>query len=115
MYCTKCGRETKENTVFCKTCLDVMKLYPVKPGTSIQLPQRAPTAGKKAVSRKKKLSLEEQVIRQRKTIRWLGVALVCTLLMLGLSIALLFDIMPEEQASVTIGQNYVTRDTATHD
>ena len=25
------------------------------------------------------------------------------------------DIMPEEEAAVTIGQNYVTRDTANHD
>ena len=115
VYCTKCGRETKDGTVFCKSCLDVMKLYPVKPGTSIQLPQRAPSAAKKASARKKKLSPEEQVIRQRKTIRWLSAALVCTLLMLGLSIALLFDIMPEEEAAVTIGQNYVTRDTASHD
>ena len=114
MYCTKCGRETKDDAVFCKSCLDVMKLYPVKPGTSIQLPQRAVTP-KKAASRKKKLAPEEQVIRQRRTIRWLAATLVCTLLMLGLSIALLFDIMPEEEAKVTIGQNYVTRDTANHD
>ena len=114
MHCTKCGRETKDNAVFCKSCLAVMELYPIKPGTSIQLPQRA-VAPKKAASRKKKLSPEEQVIRQRKTIRWLSAALVCTLLMLGLSIALLFDIMPEEEAAVTIGQNYVTRDTASHD
>ena len=70
---------------------------------------------KKATSRKKRLSPEEQVIRQRKTIRWLTVALVCSILMLGLSIALLFDIMPEEEAKVTIGQNYVTRDTANHE
>ena len=55
------------------------------------------------------------MIRQRKTIRWLTVALVCSILMLGLSIALLFDIMPEEEAKVTIGQNYVTRDTANHE
>ena len=115
MYCTKCGRETKENTVFCKSCLDVMKLYPVKPGTSIQLPQRAPSAPKRATSRKRKLSAEEQVVRQRKSIHWLSIALVCTLLMLGLSIALLFDVMPEEEAGVTIGQNYVTRDTGIDD
>ncbi len=115
MYCTKCGRETKDNTVFCKGCLDVMRLYPVKPGTSIQLPQRAPATAKKPASRKRKLSPEEQVIRQRKTIRWLTVALVCTLLMLALSVTLLFDVTPEEQASVTIGQNYVARDTASHD
>jgi uncharacterized membrane protein YvbJ len=114
MHCTKCGRETKDNAVFCKSCLAVMELYPVKPGTSIQLPQRA-AAPKKATSRKKRLSPEGQVIRQRKTIRWLTVALICSILMLGLSIALLFDIMPEEEAKVTIGQNYVTRDTANHE
>ena len=78
-----------------------MELYPIKPGTSIQLPQRAVTP-KKAASRKKKLSPEEQVIRQRKTIRWLTAVLICTFLMLGLSVALLFDIMPEEEAKVTI-------------
>ena len=114
MQCTKCGRETKDNAVFCKSCLAVMELYPVKPGTSIQLPQRSVTP-KKVTPRKKKLSPEEQVIRQRKTIRWLTVALLCSVLMLGLSIALLFDVMPEEEAKVTIGQNYVTRDTANHE
>lgn len=115
MHCTKCGREIQENTVFCKKCLDVMKRYPVKPGTSIQLPQRAPAAAKKTASRKKKLSPEELVIRQRKTIKWLAATLVCSILMLGLSVALLLHIMQEEEATVTIGQNYVARDSLPQD
>lgn len=115
MQCAKCGREIQENTVFCKKCLEVMARYPVKPGTSIQLPQRAPAAAKKAAPRKKKLAPEEQVIRQRRTIRWLAATLVCTVLMLGLSIALLLDIMPEEEATVTIGQNYMARDSKPQD
>ena len=115
MHCAKCGRETEEKTVFCQKCLDVMALYPVKPGTSIQLPQRPPAVAKKATARKKKLTAEEQVIRQRRTIRWLTATLICTILMLGLSVAFVLDIMPEEEATVTIGQNYVARDSKPQD
>ena len=114
MYCTKCGRETKDSTVFCKSCLDVMKLYPVKPGTSIQLPQRAPSAAKKASARKKKLSPEEQVVRQKKTIRWLSICLVSTILLLCLSVALLLHLGQEQTSEETIGQNYMTRDASSH-
>lgn len=115
MYCAKCGRETEEKTVFCQKCLDVMALYPVKPGTSIQLPQRPPVAAKKTPTRKKKLTAEDLVIRQRKAIRWLTATLVCVILMLGLSVAYMLDIMPEEEATVTIGQNYVARDSKPQD
>ena len=40
MYCMKCGKEVKENQVFCDACLVIMEKYPVKPGTHIQLPHR---------------------------------------------------------------------------
>lgn len=110
MYCAKCGREVPEKTVFCKACLDVMKQYPVKPGTSIQLPQRAPSSPKKAAPRKKQLPIEDQVRHQRKALRWLTVALVCTLLLLGLSLSQLFHLLSEDEATVTIGQNYMTRE-----
>ena len=113
MYCLRCGKDTTGKEVFCSSCLEVMEKYPVPSGTPIVIHRRAALPKKAPV--KKKLSPEEQVIRQRKTIRWLTVALVCSILMLGLSIALLFDIMPEEEAKVTIGQNYVTRDTANHE
>ena len=111
MHCAKCGREIPEHSVFCEKCLEVMKQYPVKPGTSIQLPQRKPPSPKRPTPHKRKLPPEEQVVQQRKTIRWLCVTLVCLLLMLVLSISLLFHMMPEEVAEVTIGQNYITRES----
>ena len=107
MHCTKCGRETT-GTVFCNKCMAIMEQHPVKPGTSIQLPQRV-TSPKKAAPRRRYLPPEEVVVRQRKTIRWLVTAMVCILLMCGLSIAFLLQMQPEETPKVTIGQNYVTR------
>ena len=110
MNCTKCGRETAEDAVFCKKCLAVMAQYPVKPGTVIQLPQRKALT-KKPASRKKLLPPEELVISQRKTIKWLWVMLIATFLLLFLSVSLLFQNTQKQESTSTIGQNYRTRDT----
>ena len=111
MHCTKCGRDIPERAVFCEKCLQTMAVHPVKPGTVIQLPQRKPAAPKKSGSRKRQLNPEEQVVRQRKIIRWLWVSLISTLLLLCLSVALLFHMNQEKPTTETIGQNYMTRDT----
>jgi hypothetical protein len=68
-----------------------MERYPVKPGTVIQLPQRKPAASKKA-SRKRILSQEEQLAQQRRTIRFLRLSLVCTLLLLTLAVVMLANL-----------------------
>lgn len=112
MNCTKCGREIKDNGVFCGKCLETMAQYPIKPGTVIQLPHRKPAPAKKPSSRRKLLSPEEQVVQQKKTIRWLWVALACTFLLLCLSVALLFHVNQEQESTETIGQNYMTRDAS---
>ena len=110
MNCTKCGREISENAVFCEKCLSVMERYPIKPGTVIQLPHRNAAAPKKPQSRRKLLPPEEQVIQQRKVIRWLWVALISTFLLLCMSVALLFHLNRGQESTATIGQNYSTRD-----
>ena len=110
MKCTKCGRETAENAVFCAKCLSVMERYPVKPGTVIQLPHRKAAPPRKPLFRKRLLPPEELVTQQRKTIKWLWVALICTFLLLCLSVTLLLHLNPYTEASATIGQNYSTRD-----
>ena len=110
MNCIKCGREHNEDTVFCQKCLDVMKNYQVPPDAKLQLPQRKPAPAKKAVSRKKAIPAEELVIQQRKAIKWLWLTLICTIMMLALSITLLFHFVQEEDVQVTIGQNYMTKD-----
>lgn len=112
MKCTKCGRKTSENAVFCVKCLDVMGRYPVKPGTVIQLPQRKAAPPKKPFFRKKTLPPEELVVQQRKAIKWLWIALICTFLLLCLSVALLFHLNQQTEAVATIGQNYSTRDAS---
>ena len=113
MICTKCGRDTADNSVFCPRCLQTMASYPVKPGTVIQLPQRKAEPQKKSASRRRQLSPEEQVLRQKKTIRWLWVTVIMLVLLLGLSVSLLFHIKQEQPSTETIGQNYMTRDTRT--
>lgn len=112
MNCAKCGRETNENGVFCGKCMDTMKQYPVKPGTVIQLPQRKKAPPKKSFLRKKLLPPEELVLQQRKTIKWLWTALICTVMLLCLSVALLFHLNEQREASANIGQNYSTRDAS---
>lgn len=114
MNCTKCGRDIAEHSVFCDRCLQTMANYPVKPGTVIQLPQRKPAVPKKAGSRKRQLSPEEQVVRQKKTIRWLSICLASTILLLCLSVALLLHLGQEQTSEETIGQNYMTRDASSH-
>ncbi|MBR4887698.1 MAG: hypothetical protein IKU17_00980 [Clostridia bacterium] len=110
MNCIKCGREYHENSVFCAKCLDVMKKYKVPSDAKLQLPQRKPTPAKKAAPRKKILPTEELIVQQRKTIKLLCVTLVCTVLLLALSITFLCKFMQEEEIHVTIGQNYMTKD-----
>jgi hypothetical protein len=59
MYCLRCGKETADNKVFCKSCLDTMEEYPVKPGQPIVLPSRpAPVPAKKG-RKSKPLSNDE--------------------------------------------------------
>ena len=113
MKCTKCGRDMEENGVFCKRCLQTMAQYPIKPGTVIQLPQRKAAAPKKGFSRKRQLSTEEQLLRQRKTIRWLWAALICALLLLLLSASFHIRTTQEQAPTETIGQNYMTREAPT--
>ena len=83
MYCLKCGREVYEDQVFCPDCVSVMEKYPVKPGTVILLPRRREgNGGSRPVVRRKTLSMEEQLRKQRRTIRNLIILWVITFLML---------------------------------
>lgn len=75
MYCLKCGRETVSEKVFCNECLELMKQHPVKPGTAIQLPQRASMAVPKKAP-KRVLSPEEQIVRLKRSRFWLRLTVI---------------------------------------
>lgn len=85
MGCMKCGRDMEDGQVFCVECLEVMKKYPVKPGTVVTIPARRNDGPVRRTPRKRTLSPEEQVKKLRRRCRVLGlllalcVALSCVL------------------------------------
>ena len=111
MYCMKCGKEIPGKQAFCDRCLEVMARFPVKPETHVLLPNRdTSTAPKKSPARRKPLSVEERLIRTKKVIQWLSIALAATFFALVLSVSLLIETMTPETQGGTIGQNYSTTD-----
>ena len=111
MFCVKCGKKIAEDQVFCPECLAVMERYPVKPGTTVHLPNRPESSSaKKVVSRKKEVTPERIIIRQRRWIRALSGLLVLCMLLLGGAVYMLNRAMTEEPTDETIGQNYGTID-----
>ena len=108
MYCMKCGKETKDNQVFCNGCLSVMEQYPVRQDIRVQLPHRSPPAEKKTAAKRKVLSPEEQISRLRSAVKRLALALLCALLLLGFSVSLLFQRADWQNPENTIGKNYNT-------
>ena len=107
MYCMKCGKEIGENRVFCDDCLEVMSHYPVRQGTPVLLPSIATSPEKKPTPKKRQLTPEDHLARFRLATRWLSVALISTLLVLGITISLLVNEM-NAPASNDIGKNYNT-------
>lgn len=72
MGCMKCGRDMEEGQVFCASCLEIMRKYPVKPGTVVTIPTRHNDAPARKTPRKRTISPEEQVKKLRKRCRILG-------------------------------------------
>lgn len=112
MYCLKCGKETREERVFCDHCVEVMEQYPIKPGTPVQLPHREATAAPKKSSRRKILSQEEQIQQLRTTVRTLMGCLLIVTLLLGFFAWQYFRPKEEVQPQKEIGQNYTVDSTA---
>ena len=105
MNCMKCGRETENDQVFCQDCLQIMKKYPVRPGTVVLLPRRRETIIKKTVKRHS-IPLEEQVkiLRKRLMIMWFVFVLCIALMLLMINPTLHYAL----DKHVEIGQNYST-------
>ena len=109
----KCGKEISEKQAFCDSCLETMKRFPVRSDTRVLLPSRpAPDTAKKTPVRKKALSSEERLVKARKAIQWLSVALAISVIALFLSVSLLIDTVGSEDPNRVIGQNYSTVDAS---
>ena len=86
MHCLKCGKETKNEQVFCPQCLAVMEVYPVKADVHIQLPNHANRELlKKSGKKRRSPSSEEQLATLRRRNRRLMAALLAMALLLGVA------------------------------
>lgn len=64
MRCMKCGADIPDDQVFCDSCLDSMKQYPVRPNVLVQLPP--PRSYSKKSSASKSEATPAQQIRKLK-------------------------------------------------
>lgn len=106
MNCMKCGKETVSSNVFCEACLEDMRHHPVKSGTAVVIPNRPES--KRAISRRKSLSYEEQISRMQVLIRWLLVAVILLSISFGISVAALAHNARQQEAQDNLGKNYST-------
>ena len=106
MSCLKCGKETKDNKVFCDSCLSAMADYPVKPDAVITLPRRPAETEIKPV-RKRPMQPEEQLAIMHKRVRRLIAALSAVTVLLALSVAALIHTYKNDQPESTVGHNYM--------
>ena len=105
MNCMKCGRETKNEQVFCQDCLRVMQRYPVESGTVVFLPRRRDPVVKKTVKRTV-ISQDEQIRMLRKQLGILWIVLAICIAAIVLMIKPTLHYVLDEH--VEIGQNYST-------
>ena len=111
MNCLKCGRETTEDHVFCDSCREEMKKYPVRPGTAVLLPKRP----KAAVVKKQRHHVHapaqpEDMIRKLKRQRtWLIVLL--TVVLIGIVSTVLLYFGYDKAEKLLPGQNYSAMET----
>lgn len=90
MNCLKCGKEAADNQFFCPACLDIMKQYPVKPGTPVHIPHRPKQgAEKKSSPRTRDLPTAELLSQYKKVNRWLTLTIVVLCAVLCLVVFLL--------------------------
>ena len=114
MNCMKCGREIAEVAVFCESCLEDMKKYPVKPGIAIQLPGRkdAPVLRKSHTRRRQPPTPEEQIQKLKKRLRRMTLLWFITALLLAAAIYPTVEYLTGRNILLP-GQNYSTITEAT--
>ena len=111
MSCLRCGRETAENQVFCKLCLEDMEKYPVKPGTTVQLPSRSALDNPRK-PRLKQPSLEEEYNKLLHAIRILLLVMAGLLMAFAITAGLLINTLNQpEDNSLPPAQNFGTSQT----
>ena len=117
MYCLRCGRETENQQLFCKACLEYMSLHPVKSDTPVYLPVRKDkdTPRKQNHWHRRERTAEEMVVILRKRVRFLAGVSLILFMMLSAAIAGVW-LAKKQGAEIpvpNIGQNFLTTNSTT--
>jgi len=89
VFCSKCGRETQDQQMFCPSCCEEMLNYPVDIATPVQLPLRNDsTPAKRRAPKKKPPTPEETLARTRASLRLFILVSTVLLIAFGLAAAL---------------------------
>ena len=113
MNCMKCGRETRDENVFCQDCLLDMEKYPVRPGTVVLLPRRRESSVVKKIQKRHVPTADEQIAFLRRWVLILSVVLCICIAAIALMINPTMHYILDEH--VEIGQNYSTVTPTTTD
>ncbi len=111
MNCLKCGREISGDNVFCQDCLAVMEKYPVKPTTSLQLPRREEQELPKKPAKRRKISPEERIGRQKKTIRGLSLVIAVLFVVICILAGRIAQMQIAQEREDQLGKNYTTQES----
>ena len=107
MWCLKCGKDTKDEQVFCPQCLAGMEAYPVRPDVHIQLPnQTTRNNAKKNTKKKRAPSPEELVEILRGKNRRLLVVILALVILLGAAVYMLIQGKDAPDMIENLGKNY---------
>ena len=104
MNCMKCGRELREEGVFCQNCLEVMEKYPVPDGAVVMLPRRREPSILKKLPKRHVPSMEEQVTFLQKCVMVLSLLLAACIVAIVLMFSPTMHYVMDEHYE--IGQNY---------
>ena len=111
MYCLRCGRESRNEQVFCDNCLEIMEKRPVKPGTAVHIPEKPVTHPDRIYTLRRTLSPGEQMQKLRSTLRWMSVTILALSVILMLTAAMLVYTLATRSAppaAGNLGRNYTS-------
>lgn len=112
MNCMKCGRELKDDAVFCPDCLEDMGKYPVRPGTVVQIPQQPKEHLFRRQHRKVVLTQDEIIHKLKRKVRNLWIVVMVLSVLTILLVAGMATAVYELDVHKIWGTNYTIVDSA---
>lgn len=106
MSCLRCGKETKDEQLFCADCLAQMDQQPVKPGTPIYIPHRSHEEPLKQIRKRRAATPEERLKVSKALNQWLVAAVAVLTIVSSVLGIFLHDALNAQEPEPPVGRNY---------